>query len=82
MEKLLTPRTVSLTEFREPNKVIAKAGNQPIAILNHNELIGYFVPKSALVEMELEVASNDQLKAFLKNKLSNIKHVLNYLKSK
>ena len=82
MEKLLTPRTVSLTEFREPNKVIAKAGNQPIAILNHNELIGYFVPKSALVEMELEVASNDQLKAFLKNKLSNIKHVLNYFKSK
>ena len=43
MENLLTPLTASLTELREPNKVIAKAGNQPVAILNRNEAIGYLL---------------------------------------
>ena len=51
MEILLTSLTASLTELREPNKVIAKAGNQPVAILNRNEAIGYFVPKSAVTEI-------------------------------
>jgi antitoxin StbD len=82
MENLLTPLTASLTELREPNKVIAKAGNQPVAILNRNEAIGYFVPKSAVVDIELKNASDDQLKAFIKNKLPKIEHVLDYLKDK
>jgi antitoxin StbD len=82
MENLLTPLTASLTELREPNKVIAKAGNQPVAILNRNEAIGYFVPKSAVANIELRVASDDELKDFLKNKLPKIQHVLDYLKDK
>jgi antitoxin StbD len=82
MENLLTPLTASLTELREPNKVIAKAGNQPVAILNRNEAIGYFVPKSAVADIEIKLASNDQVKAFLKNKLPKIEHVLDYLKDK
>jgi len=82
MENLLTPLTASLTELREPNKVIARAGNQPVAILNRNEAIGYFVPKSAVVDIELKNASDDQLKAFIKNKLPKIEHVLDYLKDK
>ena len=41
MEHLLTKLTASLTELREPNKVIAKAGNQPVAIMNRNEAILY-----------------------------------------
>lgn len=82
MENLLTPLTASLTELREPNKVIAKAGNQPVAILNRNEAIGYFVPKSAVADIDLKLASDDQLKVFLKNKLPKIEHVLDYLKDK
>ena len=82
MENLLTPLTASLTELREPNQVIAKAGNQPVAILNRNEAIGYFVPKSAVADIEIKLASNDQVKAFLKNKLPKIEHVLDYLKDK
>ena len=82
MENLLTPLTASLTELREPNKVIAKAGNQPVAILNRNEAIGYFVPKSAVADIEIKLASNDQVKAFHKNKLPKIEHVLDYLKDK
>jgi antitoxin StbD len=82
MEFLLTTLTASLTELREPNKVIAKAGNQVVAIMNRNEAIGYFVPKSAVAEIELVSASNQDLDSFLQKKLSKIGHVLDYLKDK
>lgn len=82
MENLLTSLTASLTELREPNKVIAKAGNQPVAILNRNEAIGYFVPKSAIVDIETKPATDEQVKVFLKNKIQKIEHVLDYLKDK
>lgn len=82
MEFLLTTLTASLTELREPNKVIAKAGNQVVAIMNRNEAIGYFVPKSAVTEIELVSASNQDLDSFLQKKLPKIGHVLDYLKDK
>ena len=82
MEVLLTSLTASLTELREPNKVIAKAGNQPVAILNRNEAIGYFVPKSAVTEITVVEASNQQVTEFLQKKLPKIEHVLDYLKDK
>jgi len=82
MEKLLTTLTASLTELREPNKVIAKAGNQPVAIMNRNEAIGYFVPKGALKDISIEPASKEQVDQFLNNKLGNIAHVMDYLKDK
>ena len=62
--------------------VIAKAGNQPVAILNRNEAIGYFVPKSAVTEITAVEASNQQVTEFLQNKLPKIEHVLDYLKDK
>ena len=82
MEVLLTSLTASLTELREPNKVIAKAGNQPVAILNRNEAIGYFVPKSAVSEIEIIGASQQQIDDFIHNDLNKIEHVLEYLKDK
>ena len=81
MEILLTSLTASLTELREPNKVIAKAGNQPVAILNRNEAIGYFVPKSAVTEITAVEASNQQVTEFLQKKLPKIEHVLDYWSS-
>ena len=53
MENLLTSLTASLTELREPNKVIAKAGNKPVAILNRNEAIGYFVMPNTLIRNQV-----------------------------
>ena len=82
MESLLTSLTASLTELREPNKVIARAGNQPVAILNRNEAIGYFVPKSAVADIELEFALKDQVSSFINTKLAKIDHVIDYLKDK
>lgn len=82
MEILLTSLTASLTELREPNKVIAKAGSNPVAILNRNEAIGYFVPKSAIADIEIRPIGDERVAAFLKDDLHEISHVLEYLKDK
>jgi antitoxin StbD len=82
MEILLTSLTASLTELREPNKVIARAGNNPVAILNRNEAIGYFVPKGAVADIEITPIGDEQVRAFLRDDLHEISHVLEYLKDK
>ncbi len=46
MEKILSSKTVSLTKLRDPAKALSKAGNSPVAVLNRNNVVGYFVPKS------------------------------------
>jgi antitoxin StbD len=82
MEHLLTNLTASLTELREPSKVLARAGNRPVAILNRNEAIGYFVPKSAVTSADIKVASAEEVNAALNTHLAEIGHVLDYLKDK
>lgn len=82
MEVLLTSLTASVTELREPNKLIKKAGSQPVTILNCDEVIGYFVPKSAVADIELVDASNQQITEFVDQQLPKIAHVLDYLKDK
>jgi antitoxin StbD len=81
-EFLPTKLTATLAELREPDKLIAKAGNQPIAILDRNEILGYFVPKSAVGDKTLLTASDDQINAFLESKLPQISHVINDLKDR
>lgn len=82
MEHLLTNLTASLTELREPNKVLARAGDRPVAILNRSEAIGYFVPKSAISPIEVKVATTADVTTLLDSHLSEISHVLDYLKDK
>jgi hypothetical protein len=48
MQNLLTNKTASLTELRNPKKVIKQAGGKPVAILNRDGLVGYFVRASAV----------------------------------
>ena len=61
---------------------ITRAGNQSVAIQSRNKVAGYFVPKSALDIMELELASTAQVTAFIEFKLAKIGHVINYLYDK
>jgi len=51
-------------------------------ILNRNEAIGYFVPKSAVTSADIKVASTEEVNAALNTHLAEIGHVLDYLKDK
>ena len=82
MENLLTNKTASLTELRDPKKVIENAGDQPVAILNRNQLEGYFVPASAVEKIAFTPSESGQALAALKRRHTKLKGTLDYLKDK
>jgi hypothetical protein len=82
MEHLLTRNTASLTEFREPGKVLAKAGNEPVAILNRNEAVAYLVPIGAVADITTAPLGKEKLRSYIKNDLPKIDHVIEFLKDK
>ena len=82
MENLLTNKTASLTEFRDPKTVIKKAGGKPVAILNRNKLEGYFVPASAVHKISFELADADEVEAAITKSISKNRPILDYLKDK
>ena len=44
MTRLLTPHIATMTELREPHKVLERAGGKPVAILRKSEVVAYFIP--------------------------------------
>ena len=52
MEQLLATRSVSITELkRSPSAVIEQAGNEPVAVLNHNRPAAYLLPAATYEAM-------------------------------
>jgi len=82
MEHLLTNKTASLTELRDPKKVIKKAGDKPVAILNRNQLEGYFVPASAVGKISFEPADSKEVIDTLEKRKSRLQPTLEFLKDK
>lgn len=82
MQILLTNQTASLTELREPRKVISKAGNKPVAIFDRNKVVGYYVPIEAIEKLQFELATDDEVTAALQRSLSSDKSVYEYLRDK
>ena len=82
MEELLTNKTASLTEFRDPKSVIKKAGGKPVAILNRNKLEGYFVPASAVNKISFEPAEPGEVDAAMAELKIKFQPIFDYLKDK
>jgi len=82
MENLLTNKTASLTELRDPKKVIEKAGDKPVAILNRSQLEGYFVPATAVEKISFQAAEPREVSELLKKRRSKLDSTLEYLKDK
>ena len=82
MEFLLTKKTISVTELREPKKVIENAGSQPVAVLNRSNVVGYFVPVSAAEKLDFAAATSDELDAVLNSLDQDVLAVNEYLKDK
>ena len=82
MENLLTNKTASLTELRDPKKVIESAGDRPVAIFNRNQLEGYFVPASAVDKIDFTAASKADAAKVLRKRKGKLQPTLDYLKDK
>jgi len=81
-KRLLTNRTVGITELREPAKVFNKAGGQPVAILKNNKCIEYLVPAESVDGNEHQRVDRAQLESVLQASAEKVQPVLDYLKDR
>ena len=82
MQNLLTNKTASLTELRNPKKVINQAGGKPVAIFNRDHLEGYFVPASAVEVLRFESTESGEAADKFKDRKQHLSATLKYLKDK
>ena len=82
MQKLLTTKTVSLTDLRNPMKVIKEAGRHPVAIFNRNKVVGYFVPEEATAINSYTYLAEEAFNQLLAENWKTLEPVLAYLKDK
>jgi antitoxin StbD len=83
MTTLFTKQIATITELREPQKVLDRAGGKPVAILKNSQPVAYLVPIEAATGMEGHRAlTMDELKAHLEETRASVQPVLDYLKDK
>lgn len=82
MTRLATPNICTMTELREPQKVLDRANGQPVAILKNSALVGYLVPAEAVDKAEHRVATLDEVMEVLERSRARVQPVLDYLRDK
>ncbi len=70
MQAILSNYTASITELKKsPTKLLEEAGNEPIAILNHNTPSAYLVP-SEYFERLMDIVDDYQLAREVEERLN------------
>ncbi len=82
MQKILATKTASLTDLRDPMKVIESAGNDRVAILNRDKVVAYLVPASHIEDPQVTYADPDEVNKIVTELKKTHGHVLEYLKDK
>ena len=82
MTKLLTSHIATMTEMREPHKVLERSNGNPVAVLRNSALVGYFVPAEAIQKTESRVATREEILEHLRSSRQLVEPVLDYLKDK
>lgn len=82
MTRLRTPHIATMTEMREPHKVLERANGKPVAILRNSAVVGYLVPTEAVDQIETRVATLDEVMAHIEATREEAQPVLDYLRDK
>lgn len=71
MTQILANYTTSISELKKsPSSVIEDAGNEAVAILNHNKPSAYLVP-SALYESMIDIIDDYHLAQIVRERLND-----------
>lgn len=81
MTRLLTNHIATMTELREPHKVLERAGGKPVAILRNSALVGYLVPEAA-TQTETRYATMEEIERLLAETQAEAQPILDYLRDK
>ncbi len=82
MTRLRTPHIATMTEMREPHKVLEQAKGQPVAILKNSAVVAYLVPTEAITAQDNRYATREEVMAHLAESRDRVQPVLDYLKDK
>jgi len=83
MTRLLTTEIATMTEMREPQKVLDRAQGRPVAVMKNSKLVGYFVPVEAVeAPGSHREATLEEVMAHLRDTRPEVEDVLDYLKDK
>ena len=82
MTRLLTNHIATMTELREPHKVLERSGGKPVAILRNSALVGYLVPEAAAGLDQHHLMDDAVLVRLLADTQSEVQPVLDYLRDK
>lgn len=82
MTRLLTNQIATMTEMREPHKVLARAGGKPVAVMKNSRCVGYFVPAEIVNTEEPTYLTREQVLESLRRRRAINQPVLDYLKDK
>jgi antitoxin StbD len=82
MTRLLTPHIATMTELREPHKVLERSGGKPVAILKNSAVVAYLVPEAAVDTGGHRVATREEVMEAMERRRAVNQPVLDYLKDK
>lgn len=81
MTRLLTNHICTMTELREPQKVLDRAGGKPVAVLKNSAVVAYLVPEEATAPAH-RYATREEVMASLERTRERAQPVLDYLRDK
>ena len=82
MTRLHTKHIATMTELREPHKVLERSGGKPVAIMKNSKCVGYLVPEEATLQEEPRYATLDGVMESMARRREVNQPVLDYLKDK
>ena len=83
MTRLLTTEIATMTELREPQKVLDRAKGRPVAVMKNSKLVAYLVPAEATAQPgEHRVATMEEVMEALERTRENAQPILEYLRDK
>ena len=82
MTRLHTNHICTMTELREPHKVLERSGGKPVAVMKNSKCVAYLVPEEATLQDEPRYATEAEVLASLTKRREVNKPVLDYLKDK
>lgn len=82
MTRLLTKNIATMTELREPQKVLDRANGEPIAVLKNSKPVAYVIPAERIENAEHHVATIADVRAAMEATKDQTQPVLDYLKDK
>ena len=82
MTRIFASQIATMTELREPQKVLDRAGGKPVAIMKNSRCVGYLVPVEATLEEAPRYATLEEVMDSMERTRAQAQPVLDYLKDK